>query len=167
MRFLSSAMSTAMPDGVRRHRRHTSGIAVDIASDKNLTNRLLTAGLPVPKRRSSTADATVAAAKRVGYPVVVKPLDGNHGRGVASTCAREDEVRAAFDGARGESRQRRRRRRDVHHRQRLPLLVIGGKLAASPSGCRRTSSATASTRSRELVDRRTPTRAAASATRRS
>ena len=62
----------------------TSGIAVDIASDKSLTNRLLdSAGLPVPKSMVvDTEDATVEAALRIGFPCVVKPLDGNHGRGV-------------------------------------------------------------------------------------
>jgi cyanophycin synthetase len=62
----------------------TSAIAVDIASDKDLTTRLLgAAGLPVPKQDTvRTADQAVRAAERIGYPVVVKPLDGNHGRGV-------------------------------------------------------------------------------------
>ncbi|MGH3347773.1 MAG: cyanophycin synthetase family protein, partial [Nocardioides sp.] len=62
----------------------TSSIAVDIASDKDLTTRLLgAAGLPVPKQDSvRTVDQAVSVANRIGYPVVVKPLDGNHGRGV-------------------------------------------------------------------------------------
>ena len=63
----------------------TGGIAVDIASDKKLTNRLLdSAGLPVPRSEVVVAEEeAVAAARRLGYPCVVKPLDGNHGRGVA------------------------------------------------------------------------------------
>src|SRR5678815_5281268 len=79
----------------------TSGIAVDIASDKSLTNRLLdAAGLPVPKSEVvSTADEAVAAAKRIGFPAVVKPLDGNHGRGVHLDLHADNEVRAAFGGA--------------------------------------------------------------------
>ena len=62
----------------------TSGIAVDIASDKSLTNRLLdSAGLPVPRSEVvDTEDGAVAAARRIGFPCVIKPLDGNHGRGV-------------------------------------------------------------------------------------
>ena len=77
----------------------TSGIAVDIASDKNLTNRLLdSAGLPVPKSEVvDTVEGTLAAAKRVGLPCVVKPLDGNHGRGVNLNLRTDDEIRAAFD----------------------------------------------------------------------
>jgi len=56
----------------------TAAIAVDIASDKSLTNKLLdSAGLPVPRSELvDTEDGTVAAAKRLGYPCVVKPLDG-------------------------------------------------------------------------------------------
>ena len=61
----------------------TSAIGVDVASDKSLTNRLLdSAGLPVPRSEVVDGeDAAVAAARRLGYPCVVKPLDGNHGRG--------------------------------------------------------------------------------------
>jgi cyanophycin synthetase len=61
----------------------TPSIAVDIASDKNLTNRLLdAAGLPVPKSEVvDTVEGAIAAAHRIGFPCVVKPLDGNHGRG--------------------------------------------------------------------------------------
>ncbi|MGH3362963.1 MAG: cyanophycin synthetase family protein, partial [Nocardioides sp.] len=62
----------------------TSAIAVDIASDKDLTTRLLSAaGLPVPTQDTvRTEDAAVRAAERIGFPCVLKPLDGNHGRGV-------------------------------------------------------------------------------------
>ena len=85
----------------------TSSIAVDIASDKDLTTRLLAAaGLPVPKQESvRTADQAVTVAKRIGYPVVVKPLDGNHGRGVCLDLQDEAEVREAFDIAREQSRR--------------------------------------------------------------
>ena len=62
----------------------TSALAVDIAGDKKLTTQLLgAAGLPVPKGEIvRTEDDAVAAARRIGFPVVTKPLDGNHGRGV-------------------------------------------------------------------------------------
>ena len=79
----------------------TSAIGVDIASDKSLTNRLLdSAGLPVPRAEVvDTEEAAVAAAKRLGFPCVVKPLDGNHGRGVHLDLRSEEAVRAAFHGA--------------------------------------------------------------------
>ena len=85
----------------------TSAIAVDIASDKDLTTRLLSAaGLPVPKQDSvRSADQAVRAAERIGYPVVVKPLDGNHGRGVCLDLQDEEAVRAAFAVADEQSRR--------------------------------------------------------------
>ncbi|HEX7471451.1 MAG TPA: acetate--CoA ligase family protein, partial [Candidatus Limnocylindrales bacterium] len=84
----------------------TSGIAVDIASDKSLTNRLLdSAGLPVPRSEVvDTEDGAVAAARKLGYPCVVKPLDGNHGRGVYLDLGSEEAVRTAFTGALRETR---------------------------------------------------------------
>ncbi|MGH3364340.1 MAG: cyanophycin synthetase family protein, partial [Nocardioidaceae bacterium] len=85
----------------------TSAIAVDVASDKDLTTRLLgAAGLPVPKQESvRTAEQAVAVAERIGYPVVCKPLDGNHGRGVVLDLKSAEQVRAAFPVAQDESRR--------------------------------------------------------------
>jgi cyanophycin synthetase len=85
----------------------TSSIAVDIASDKDLTTTLLAAaGLPVPKQESvRTADQAVSVADRIGYPVVVKPLDGNHGRGVCLDLPDPDAVREAFPVAQEQSRR--------------------------------------------------------------
>ena len=48
------------------------------------------------------------AAKRIGFPVVVKPLDGNHGRGVCLDLQDEDDVREAFPIAEEQSPARRR-----------------------------------------------------------
>ena len=85
----------------------TSSIAVDIASDKDLTTKLLgAAGLPVPKQETvRSADQAVAAARRIGFPVVVKPLDGNHGRGVCLDLRNDDDVREAFPIAEAQSRR--------------------------------------------------------------
>jgi cyanophycin synthetase len=84
----------------------TSSIAVDIASNKELTLTLLgAAGLPVPRSESvRTVDEAVRLATRTGFPVVLKPLDGNHGRGVMLDLQDEDDVRAAFPVAKEESR---------------------------------------------------------------
>jgi cyanophycin synthetase len=83
----------------------TGSLAVDVAGDKELTNRLLAAaGLPVPRSVSvRELDDALAAARRIGFPVVVKPLDGNHGRGVQLDLGTEDEVRAAFPAAQAEA----------------------------------------------------------------
>ncbi|HEX9122156.1 MAG TPA: cyanophycin synthetase [Actinomycetota bacterium] len=84
----------------------TSALAVDIAGDKKLTTQLLAAaGLPVPKNEVvRTADAAVAAGKRIGFPVVVKPLDGNHGRGVSLDITGVRAVRTGFNRAVKQSR---------------------------------------------------------------
>ena len=110
----------------------TSSIGVDIASDKALTNQLLgAAGLPVPRSETvRDADAAVRAAISIGYPVVVKPLDGNHGRGVGLDLRTDEDVRRALAGALQQSR-----RGDVvvetyvtgnDHR----VLVVGGRVIA-------------------------------------
>ncbi|MFL6199859.1 MAG: cyanophycin synthetase [Thermoanaerobaculia bacterium] len=82
----------------------TRHIAVEIASDKRLTNQILhDLGLPVPRQeRVRTVEGAVEAARELGCPpapVVVKPLDGNHGRGVSINLTSEEQVRAAFDEA--------------------------------------------------------------------
>ena len=62
-------------------------------------------GFPVP--RSATvrnADQAIDACRRIGYPVVIKPLDGNHGRGVCINLKDEEEVREFFPSAYDESR---------------------------------------------------------------
>ncbi len=110
----------------------TSGIAVDIASDKSLTNRLLdSAGLPVPRSEVvDTEDEAVTAAQRIGFPCVVKPLDGNHGRGVHLDLRSEDEVRAAFHGALAETRSGDVVVETYISGHDYRVLVIGGRLAA-------------------------------------
>ena len=84
----------------------TRHIAVEIASDKEETNKILgDLGLPVPRQRSvRTGDQAVRAAERLGYPVVVKPLDANHGRGVSLDLKDADSVRVAFEKAREHAR---------------------------------------------------------------
>jgi cyanophycin synthetase len=110
----------------------TSGIAIDIASDKSLTNRLLdAAGLPVPKSEVvTTADAAVEAATAIGYPCVLKPLDGNHGRGVQLDLRSEVDVRNAFAPALAESRAREVVVETFIGGNDYRCLVIGGRVAA-------------------------------------
>lgn len=76
----------------------TSHIAVEIASDKEMCTRLLSdLGLPVPVQelvRDPQEAAEVAAD--IGYPVVLKPIDGNHGRGVVVNVMSDEEAEEAF-----------------------------------------------------------------------
>ena len=98
----------------------TSHIAVELASDKEETNRILAhLGLPVPRQRLvQREDDAVAAAERIGYPVVVKPYNANHGRGISIHLTTEEQVR---DRVRGGARaQPERHRRELHHRRRPP-----------------------------------------------
>ncbi len=117
----------------------TSAIGVDIAGDKSLTNRLLdSAGLPVPRSEVvDTEDGAATAARRIGFPCVVKPLDGNHGRGVHLDLRSDEAVRAAFRGALAQSRSRRRRRRDVRRRAgTIAAWSSAARSPRSPSGSR-------------------------------
>ncbi len=110
----------------------TSALGVDIASDKSLTNRLLdSAGLPVPRSEVVTdEEEAVAAARRIGFPVVLKPLDGNHGRGVSLDIRDDATVRAAFGEALRESRAGDVVVETFVAGNDYRVLVIGGRVAA-------------------------------------
>ncbi len=84
----------------------TSHIAVELASDKDETNQILSRiGLPVPRQELVQGEeAASRAARRIGYPVVVKPYNGNHGRAVAIHLTTDEAVRAAFRAAQDVSR---------------------------------------------------------------
>jgi len=84
----------------------TKHIAVEIASDKQETNRILRdLGLPVPQQRLVyTEEEAVKQAGRIGFPVVLKPLDANHGRGVSLNLNDSEQIRAAFNHAKQHSR---------------------------------------------------------------
>ncbi|MBT9487904.1 MAG: cyanophycin synthetase [Rubrivivax sp.] len=79
----------------------TSYIAVELAQDKEETNKILAnQGLPVPRQELvRSADRAVRAAERLGFPVVTKPYNGNHGRGISIELKTADEVRAGFAAA--------------------------------------------------------------------
>jgi cyanophycin synthetase len=84
----------------------TRHIGVEIASDKEETNKLLgDLGLPVAKQKLVYSErAAIRAAKRIGLPVVIKPLNANHGRGVSINLTTDDEICTAFENARVHSR---------------------------------------------------------------
>ncbi|BBU70002.1 cyanophycin synthetase [Fluviibacter phosphoraccumulans] len=112
----------------------TSAIAETISRDKDLTKSLLKAcGVPVPEGVVvETADDAWEAAEDIGLPVVVKPSDGNHGRGVFTNLMTEAEVRTAFSVAvdEGSSVIVERFIPGNEHR----LLVVGGKMVAAARG---------------------------------
>lgn len=108
----------------------TSHIAVETAGNKALAKALLDqAGVPTPQGGvARTAEQAVALAERLATSVVVKPLDGNHGRGVSIGVTGAEAVAGAFAQAASHSRQ-------VVVEQEISgrdyrVLVVGGKLAA-------------------------------------
>ena len=81
---------------------YTSAIAVEIAQDKDDTKRVLgNIGLPVPKGdvARSLAHARDIVAE-IGFPVILKPLDASHGRGISTRLDSLDALEAAWDDAR-------------------------------------------------------------------
>jgi cyanophycin synthetase len=110
----------------------TSALAVDLAQDKKMTNRLLAAaGLPVPRSEVvASDDEAVAAAKRIGFPVVTKPLDGNHGRGVGLDLRTERAVRAGYRRAAKEARRGAVIVETFVSGSDYRVLVIGGRMVA-------------------------------------
>jgi cyanophycin synthetase len=80
----------------------TPHIAVELASDKEETNRILgSLGLPVPRQELVSDNAgALKAARKLGGPVVLKPYNGNHGRGITINITGDDEIQAAFEAAR-------------------------------------------------------------------
>ncbi|MGH2681761.1 MAG: cyanophycin synthetase [Actinomycetota bacterium] len=110
----------------------TPALAVDIAGDKKLTNQLLaSAGLPTPRSETvRSEDEAVAAARRIGFPVVVKPLDGNHGRGVSLDVRIERDARKGFKRARDESRRGIVVVESFVQGNDYRVLVIGGRMVA-------------------------------------
>jgi cyanophycin synthetase len=110
----------------------TSIVAADIAGDKSLTKRLLDeGGIPVPRGVVvRDAEAAVRAARRLRYPLVAKPLDGNHGRGVTIGIESEAQLRSGFETALAQARGR-----DVIVEQFFAghdhrILVVDGKMIA-------------------------------------
>jgi cyanophycin synthetase len=110
---------------------NTSAIAEAIAQDKELTKKLLhAAGVPVPHGRSVTsAEEAWKVAQEIAAPVVVKPRDGNQGKGVAVNIKTRDEVFAAFAVASAISDDVIVERYISGHDFRL--LVIGNQLVAA------------------------------------
>jgi cyanophycin synthetase len=112
----------------------TSAIAEGISRDKDLTKQLLAGcGVPVPEGREvSSAEDAWEAAQEIGFPVVVKPANANHGRGVSAELNTQEEVDTAYRLALRYSKYvlvERFVRGDEHR-----LLVVGKRMVAAVSG---------------------------------
>ena len=104
---------------------------MELASEKDETNRILgDLGLPVPRQalvyRLRRAES---AAERIGYPVVLKPLNANHGRGVTTDIQDASQLENAYDKAREHSEGVivETFLKGLDHR----LLVVNGELVAA------------------------------------
>ncbi len=112
----------------------TPAIAESISREKDLTKSLLAScGVPVPEGRivDGVEDA-IEAADDIGFPVVIKPSDGNHARGVFTNVRSADEIRELYPltAAEGSEVIVERFIRGAEHR----LLVVGGKMVAANKG---------------------------------
>jgi cyanophycin synthetase len=112
----------------------TSALAESIAQDKELTRQLLqSVGVPMPSgRKVHSREDAWAAAEELGLPVVVKPQDANHGRGVSICLEDRPAVAAAFDIAAREGT-------GVVVERFIPgaafrVLVVGGAAVAASGG---------------------------------
>ncbi|HKY31486.1 MAG TPA: cyanophycin synthetase [Candidatus Polarisedimenticolia bacterium] len=109
----------------------TGGLGAEIAADKSRAKHLLRdAFLPVPEGEVvATGEDAVAAAAEIGGAVVVKPLEGNHGRGVSTSLREPGEILSAFHAARAVCPQvivEKHVEGDDHR-----VLVVGGRAAAA------------------------------------
>ncbi len=112
----------------------TSAIAESISRDKDLTKSLLqSCGVPIPEGRivENLEDAW-EAAQDIGLPVVLKPLDGNHGRGVSTDLKTRNDIEAAFQLAAVEGSAVIVERFVAGNEHRL--LVVGGRVVAAARG---------------------------------
>ena len=143
-RRLTSESLVQLGEGARQHRiwtaetDETSSIGEDIAQDKELTKKLLrNVGVPVPHGRvAQTADEACLVAREIGFPVVLKPRDANHGRGISFDLMTCEEIAEAFDLALRENSEGTTGvivetfARGQAHR----LLVVGNRLIAAARG---------------------------------
>ena len=109
----------------------TPYISVELASDKEETNKILgSLGLPIPKQvLVQHQDRAIAAAHKIGFPVVTKPYNGNHGRGISIRLMNDEEVAMGFLAAKEHSRSvivESFLEGDDHR-----LLVVNGELIAA------------------------------------
>ncbi len=137
VRRLNAGSLVLLGQGARARRIRTAetdrtgSVAEAIAQDKETTKLLLRAvGVPVPEGQPvGSAEEAWLAAQLIGPPVVVKPLDGNHGRGVATDLTTREQVEAAYAAAALEGT--RILVEKFIKGADFRLLVVGGRLVAA------------------------------------
>lgn len=105
IRRLTTGSLVQLGEGARQHRiwtaetDQTSSIGEDVAQDKELTKFLLrNVGVPVPQGRVAYSQHEAwNVACEIGLPVVLKPRDANHGRGISFDLMTHEQVTEAFD----------------------------------------------------------------------
>jgi cyanophycin synthetase len=110
---------------------NTGILGVELACDKEATKRILAeAGVPVPRGTTiNFLDDLEEAIEGVGgYPIVIKPVDGNHGRGITIDIRNWSEAESAYDAARQVSRGVIIEKYYVGRDHRV--LVVDGKVVA-------------------------------------
>ena len=138
-RRLSSGSLIQFGQGARQRRiqaaetDRTGAIAQEIAKDKELTRQLLRSiGAPVPDGWSVTSfEAAWAAAQEIGFPVVVKPVDGNQGRGVATNLKCREDIESAFHAAFDASSSGRVTVEKFAEGDDYRVLVVGDRVIAA------------------------------------
>ncbi len=110
----------------------TTHIAVDISCDKEDTHNLLhDLGLPLPSQKLVYSEKqAVKIAKRMGYPVVIKPLDANHGRGITININADNEVEKAFRYASDKGKSKGILVESLIKGYDHRMLVVNGELVA-------------------------------------
>lgn len=105
-------------------------VAVELAGNKDATKRMLAdSGIPVPRGEVvRSIDEALAVARRLRYPLVTKPLDGNHGRGVTAGIDDDEQLRFGVTAALAHGRRVivEQYFRGADHR----ILVINGEVVA-------------------------------------
>ncbi|MGL5834344.1 MAG: cyanophycin synthetase [Waterburya sp.] len=137
--WLSARAMLQLGYGARQQRiqatlsNNTSILAVELACDKEGTKNILSsAGVPVPRGTviEYLDDLEQAIADVGGYPIVLKPLDGNHGRGITININSVEEAESAYDLASQASKTRSVIVEQYYQGNDHRVLVINGKVVA-------------------------------------
>ncbi|MEL6501381.1 MAG: cyanophycin synthetase, partial [Cyanobacteria bacterium J06623_1] len=137
--WLSARAMLQLGYGARQKRiqatlsNNTSILAVELACDKEGTKNILgNAGVAVPQGTviEYLDELEQAIADVGGFPIVIKPLDGNHGRGITININSESEAEAAYDLASKASKTRSVIVEQYYQGNDHRVLVINGKVVA-------------------------------------